>query len=56
MNLSAVTDINQLKWWFDGKKVTSLPKQQFLDLIQNSTIDPIIIDILVKQDQRPSKL
>jgi hypothetical protein len=34
MDLGEVTDLNQLKWWFDGKKVTSLPKQQFLDQLE----------------------
>ncbi len=48
MDLSAVSSLDQIKWWFDAKKVASLPKQQFLDLLQNSTIDPLIIEKLVK--------
>ena len=48
MDLSEVTDLNQIKWWFDGKKVASLPKQQFLDQLQNATIDQATINKLVK--------
>jgi hypothetical protein len=44
MGASEVENLNLIKWWFDGKKVTSLPKQQFLDQINGSSIDPDVID------------
>ena len=48
MDLIDVTDLSQLKWWFDGNKINNLPKEQFLDLLQNSTIDQAIINKLVQ--------
>lgn len=47
MNLGDVSSLSQIKWWFDGKKISSLPKQQFLDALENSTIDQLIINKLV---------
>jgi len=48
MDLPDVTDLNQLKWWFDGKKVNSLPKQDFIDALEGATISQDIINKLVK--------
>lgn len=47
MSAGEVSNLNQIKWWFDGKKVTSLPKQQFIDLLQNANIEQSIIDKFV---------
>ena len=35
MDLIDVTDLSQLKWWFDGNKINNLPKQQFLGQLHN---------------------
>lgn len=50
MNLPEVTDLNQIKWWFDGNKVSSLSKQDFIDVLENATIPQDIIDKLVKTE------
>ena len=44
LSLNDVTGLDQLKWWFDGNKVSSLPKQQFLDALDNMNLDQIHID------------
>ncbi|MCB0658064.1 MAG: hypothetical protein KDC57_18085, partial [Saprospiraceae bacterium] len=46
MDLGAVTDLGQLKWWFDGNKVSSLPKQQFLDQLVNNPPSAQVIERL----------
>lgn len=56
MSLPEVTDLNQLKWWFDGNKVTSLPKQDFIDALEIVTISQDIIDKLVKTQFKRRKL
>ena len=35
MDLPEVSDLNQIKWWFDGKKVSTLNKQEFLNQLTN---------------------
>jgi hypothetical protein len=35
-DLSIADDLDQIKWIFDGKKVTSLDKAKFLDKLRNS--------------------
>lgn len=47
LDLAGVTDVNQIRWWFDGNKVTSIPKQNFLDELANATISQDIINKLV---------
>ncbi|UBM57548.1 hypothetical protein LAG90_12040 [Marinilongibacter aquaticus] len=46
LNLGEVTQLDQLKWWFDGNKVSSLPKQQFLDALDNASVPQNIVDNL----------
>ncbi len=55
MDLADVTDLSQLKWWFDGKKVSSLPKQQFLDQLNAASIDQSIINKLLPNITNPTK-
>lgn len=51
MDLPEVNDLNQLKWWFDGKKVNSLPKQQFLDELESGlqNLDPILRQSIINK-------
>lgn len=44
LDLNAVTNLLQIKWWFDGKKVTSLNKSEFLNQLENATISQDIIN------------
>lgn len=37
-DLNAVDDLSQIKWLYDGSKVSSLNKTQILDLIENANI------------------
>ncbi|MEZ4899237.1 MAG: hypothetical protein R2806_20500 [Saprospiraceae bacterium] len=48
MDLPNVTDLGQLKWWFDGNKVSILPKQDFIYALENAIISQDIINKLVK--------
>ncbi len=44
-DLSAIDNLNQLKWVFDKKKIGSLNKQVFLDkLAQADNIDQEVLD------------
>lgn len=55
MDLADVADLSQLKWWFDGNKVSSLPKQQFLDQLNAASIDQSIINKLLPNITNPTK-
>lgn len=48
IDLPDVTDLGQLKWWFDVNKVSSLPRQDFINALENATISQDIINKLVK--------
>lgn len=48
LQLPDVNDISQIKWWFDETKVSSLNKTEFLDALNQATIDQGTINKLVK--------
>ena len=48
LDLPEVDDLNQLKWWFDKDKVSSLPKQKFIDALENASISQDILNKLIK--------
>ena len=47
LQLANVTDLSQIKWWFDASKTSSLSKVDFLNALQQSNIDPLIINKFV---------
>jgi|GEM_PF-3402958 len=51
MRLGEVISLNQLKWWFDGKKVSTLPKQQFLDQLETGlqNLTPNLRDDIIEK-------
>lgn len=49
LELADVTDLSQIKWWFDGDKVTSLNKQEFLNALDDVVLGQSVIDDLVQK-------
>lgn len=56
LDLAEVTDLSQIKWWFDGVKISSLSKTDFLNAINNSTINQPTINKLIPEISNPTKL
>ncbi|MCB0687130.1 MAG: hypothetical protein KDC53_11410 [Saprospiraceae bacterium] len=56
LDLPEVDNLGQLRWWFDGNKISSLPKQKFLDQLNAASIDQPIIDKLLPNITNPTKI
>lgn len=48
MKLTEVASLDQLRWVFDGNKVTSLTKSDFINVLDGATIPQEVINKLVK--------
>jgi hypothetical protein len=48
LKLTEVTSLDQLKWVFDGNKVASLTKSDFMDVLESATIPQEVINKFVK--------
>ena len=48
MKLREVAAVDQLRWVFDGNKVTSLTKSDFINVLDGATIPQEVINKLVK--------
>jgi hypothetical protein len=51
-----VTELSQLKWYFDGSKVSGdLPKEKFMDILEKADIDDDVVEKFVDEIERPTK-
>ncbi|MFA0961870.1 hypothetical protein AB9P05_08675 [Roseivirga sp. BDSF3-8] len=54
LKLTDVTSLDQLKWVFDGKKVSSLTKSDFMEVLENANISDEEARKLVKNIDNPT--
>jgi hypothetical protein len=47
LQLSNVTDLSQIKWWFDASKTSNLSKADFLNSLDNVTLNSQVVDDLL---------
>lgn len=54
-DLEIVGDLSQIKWYFDGKKISRLDKEVFLKELERSSISPDLIKKWVGKAEKPLK-
>ena len=54
MKLAEVNSLDQVKWVFDGKKVSSLTKSDFIGVLENANFSDDVARKLVKNIDTPT--
>jgi len=56
LKLPEVESLDQLKWYFDGSKVSGdLPKEKFMDILEKADIDESVIKKFITERRNPTK-
>ncbi|MCX2682125.1 hypothetical protein OOZ15_19420 [Galbibacter sp. EGI 63066] len=54
LKLPQVTSLDQIKWVFDGKKVSNLTKSDFMEVLESANISDDVVKKWVKDIEEPT--